>query len=112
MMGRLLRILPLLVAAIFTVPHAQADDLQNNKAHEAGMRLGIQGISATLGEDDPRILFILPWQPPSLPRRPRAELDDHAPSLEQPVDPLALGNHRRFRESLDPMTLNPQGIQP
>lgn len=112
MMKRLLLTLPLWVVAMFSLPQAQADNSQNTEADQAGIRLGIQGISATRGEDDPRILFILPWQPPTLPRRPRAELDDRAPSLEEPVNPLALGNHRRFRDTLDPMTLNPQGIQP
>ncbi|WP_372985167.1 hypothetical protein [Marinobacter sp.] len=74
--------------------------------------LEIAGISATTGEDEPRILYILPWQPPSLPRRPRAELEDQAPELEQPLDPMAVERHRRFRNTLDPMTLDPQGIQP
>lgn len=74
--------------------------------------LEIAGISATTGEDEPRILFILPWQPPTLPRRPRAELEDRAPELEQPLDPMAVERHRKFRNTLDPMTLDPQGIRP
>ncbi|MFO7528795.1 MAG: hypothetical protein R6W86_08350 [Marinobacter sp.] len=74
--------------------------------------LEIAGISATTGEDEPRILFIMPWQPPSLPRRPRAELEDRAPELEQPLDPMAVERHRGFQNTLDPMTLDPQGIQP
>ncbi len=74
--------------------------------------LGISGISATTGEDEPRILFILPWQPPSLPRRPRADLEDLAPELEQPLDPMVVERHRRFRHTLEPMTFDPQGTQP
>lgn len=85
---------------------------ENTTPEKARATLEIAGISATTGEDEPRILFILPWQPPSLPRRPRAELEDRAPELEQPVDPMAEERHRRFRNILDPMTLDPQGIQP
>lgn len=74
--------------------------------------LEISGIAATTGEDEPRILFILPWQPPSLPRRPRAELEARAPELEEPLDPLAVERHRKFRSTLDPMIMDSQGIQP
>ncbi|MGF2734963.1 hypothetical protein [Marinobacter sp. DUT-1] len=85
---------------------------ENTTPESARATLEIAGISATTGEDEPRILFILPWQPPSLPRRPRAELEDRAPELEQPLDPMAVERHRRFRNTLDPMTLDPQGIRP
>ena len=101
-----------ILAVALTMSQAHAAESNQKAVDEAAARLGIQGISATRGEDDPRILFILPWQPPSLPRRPRAELDDHAPSLEKSLDPLVLENHLRFRETLDPLMLNPQGIQP
>ena len=33
------------------------------------VRLSVEGLSASLGEDEPRVLYILPWQAPSLPRR-------------------------------------------
>ncbi|SFM69012.1 hypothetical protein [Marinobacter pelagius] len=85
---------------------------ENTTPEKERANLEIAGISATNGEDEPRILFILPWQPPSLPRRPRAELEDQAPELEQPIDPMVVERHRRFRNTLDPMTLDPQGIQP
>ena len=91
---------------------ANALAVENAKPRAERATLEIAGISATTGEDEPRILFILPWQPPSLPRRPRAELEDQAPELEQPLDPMAVERHRRFRNTLDPMTLDPQGIQP
>ena len=72
-------------------------------------RLRVEGISASLGEDEPRVLYILPWQPPSLPTRPRAKLDDKEPELIQPVDPMALERHRLFRETLNPLILSPLG---
>lgn len=74
---------------------------------EPAPRLGVEGISASLGEDEPRVLYILPWQAPSLSKRPRAELDDRAPELLAPVDPLALERHRVFRENLNPLILSP-----
>lgn len=73
------------------------------------VRLSVDGISASLGEDEPRVLYILPWQPPSLPKRPRAKLDDTAPELVRPIDPVALERHRLFRENLNPLILSPLG---
>ncbi|MDN6318611.1 MAG: hypothetical protein L0J77_02510 [Marinobacter sp.] len=64
------------------------------------VRLSIDGISASIGEDEPRVLTILPWRAPTLPRRPRAELERSAPELVQPLDPLVLEQHREFRQSL------------
>lgn len=64
--------------------------------------LTVEGIAPLTGDDDPRVLYILPWQPPTMPRRPRAELVDEAPSLVQPVDPWVLEYHRHFRETLNP----------
>ncbi|MDO6442486.1 hypothetical protein [Marinobacter sp. 2_MG-2023] len=61
---------------------------------------GIEGISASMGEDEPRVLNILPWRAPTLPRRPRAELENTAPELVQPLDPLVLERHREFRQNL------------
>lgn len=72
------------------------------------VRLEVEGISASAGEDDPRVLFILPWRAPSLPRRPRADLDDSVPRLVQPVNPEALERHRVFRETLNPLILSPE----
>lgn len=69
--------------------------------------LTVAGISASAGEDDPRVLYILPWQNPSLPRRPRAELNNHAPNLLEPSLPRALENHRQFRDTLNPLVLEP-----
>lgn len=73
------------------------------------VRLTIDGLSASVGEDDPRVLTILPWQPPTLPRRPRADLDDSAQDLLQPVSPDSLERHRLFRQSLNPLTPGPSG---
>lgn len=64
--------------------------------------LTVAGIAPQTNDDDPRVLYILPWQPPTLPRRPRTRLNDKAPDLKQPVDPLTLERHRYFRNTLDP----------
>ena len=69
--------------------------------------LQVRGLSAGTGEDDPRILYILPWQTPSLPRRPRTELNQQAPELLRPVPQPVLENHRQFRETLNPLVLTP-----
>lgn len=73
------------------------------------VRLSVEGLSASLGEDEPRVLYILPWQAPSLPKRPRADLNDEAPELIRPADPVALERHRLFRENLNPLILSPLG---
>lgn len=88
----------------FLMPGAAAADQTTD---ELASRLSVEGISASLGEDEPRVLYILPWQAPSLPKRPRAELDDQAPELLAPVDPLALERHRVFRDNLNPLILSP-----
>lgn len=64
--------------------------------------LTIEGIAPATGDDDPRVLYILPWQPPTLPRRPRADLNARAPDLLEPLDPVVLERHRRFRQTLNP----------
>lgn len=79
---------------------ASPDD---TKAPAAETRaLTVTGIAPQTNDDDPRVLYILPWQPPTLPRRPRTRLNDRAPELKQPVDPLTLERHRYFRNTLDP----------
>ena len=67
---------------------------------EAGLQ--VAGIARQSNDEDPRVLTILPWQPPSLPVRPRTELRSEAPGLLVPVDPLTLERHRHFRQTLDP----------
>jgi len=74
--------------------------LQEKVQGSQAVRLSIEGISASEGEDEPRVLTILPWRAPTLPRRPRAELDSTASELVQSVDPLVLERHREFRQSL------------
>ncbi|WP_449287159.1 hypothetical protein [Marinobacter sp. PE14] len=97
-----LRVLALAgLQSLLLIP-AQADE-------EEATRLAVEGISASLGEDEPRVLYILPWQAPSLPKRPRADLNNEAPELVRPVDPIALERHRLFRENLNPLILSPVG---
>lgn len=64
--------------------------------------LSIEGISSTSGEDNPGILYILPWQPPTLPRRTREGLDTNASELLEPMDPVVFERHRNFQQSLNP----------
>lgn len=64
--------------------------------------LTVEGITRHTGDDDPGVLYILPWQPPTLPRRTRAELEAGSDELFEPKDPLTLERHRKFRETLNP----------
>lgn len=64
--------------------------------------LTVDGITRHTGDDDPAVLYILPWQPPTLPRRSRAELEAGNEELLEPKDPLTLERHRKFRETLNP----------
>ena len=95
----------LLVLAGALVKPAMADPSSTDES--SGSALQVAGLSASLGNDDPRVLYILPWQNPSLPRRPRAELNKQAPNLLQPSSPRVLENHRQFRDSLNPLVLEP-----
>lgn len=76
-------------------------------AGNSSARLSIEGISANVDEDEPRVLTILPWRAPTLPRRPRAELESIAPELVEPLDALVLERHRAFRQNLN--VANPGG---
>lgn len=90
----------LLTPAVCTA--SAADDGAEGVSAQQGEleRLSIEDISASVGEDEPRVLTILPWRAPTLPRRPRAELQRSAPELVQPLDPVVLEQHREFRQSL------------
>jgi hypothetical protein len=96
--------LSVVVAGLIVLAPVGAEASPDDTVH-----LSVDGISASLGEDEPRVLYILPWQAPSLPKRPRAKLDDTAPELMQPADPVALERHRLFRETLNPLILSPFG---
>ena len=65
--------------------------------------LSIDGISPTSGEDNPGIVYILPWQPPTLPRRSGAALETNAAELLEPMDPVVFDRHQNFQQSLNPV---------
>ena len=74
-----------------------------SRAADTTVALGVEGINRHTGDDDPGVLYILPWQPPTLPRRSRAELDAGSEELLEPKDPLTLERHRTFRKTLSPL---------
>ena len=78
-----------------------------DRANQQGAVLQVDGLSASVGEDNPRVLYILPWQAPTLPRRPRVSLQAEFPDLTGPSDPGALERYRVFRNTLDPLILSP-----
>lgn len=85
----------LLALQSFMLPHALATESET-------VALTVEGITRHTGDDEPAVLHILPWQPPTLPRRSRAELEAGNDELLEPKDPLTLERHRRFRETLNP----------
>ncbi len=107
-------LLTLLSPVVWAVSNVE-DEGQGNKVLQEkvkgsqAVRLSVEGISASAGEDEPRVLTILPWRAPTLPRQPRTELDSTAAELVQPVDPLVLERHREFRQSLG---ITPPGGRP
>lgn len=108
--GVLALLSPVVCAVSEVEDEVQGDKALQEKAQGSHtVRLSIEGISASAGEDEPRVLTILPWRAPTLPRRPRAELDSTAAELVQPLDPYVLERHREFRQSLD---ITPPGGQP
>lgn len=96
LMNLVILMTPALCAASEPENVMRGDEVHKDKT----VRLSIEGISASMGENEPRVLNILPWRAPTLPRRPRAELENTAAELVQPLDPLVLEYHREFRQSL------------
>ena len=82
---------------------SNASEAVVSQAADNTVTLGVEGINRHTGDDDPGVLYILPWQPPTLPRRSRAELDAGSEELLEPKDPLTLERHRTFRETLNPL---------
>ncbi len=64
--------------------------------------INVRGITDGSTEDNPGVLYILPWQPPTLPRRTREALDSDAPELREPLDPTVFQRHRNFQHSMNP----------
>ncbi|MEP1216083.1 MAG: hypothetical protein ABJM11_21190 [Marinobacter sp.] len=91
----LMTVTGLTVFLIAMSPQSLANDAET-------VALTVDGITRHTGDDDPAVLYILPWQPPTLPRRTRAELEAGNDELLEPKDPLTLERHRRFRETLNP----------
>ncbi|SFM54586.1 hypothetical protein [Marinobacter zhejiangensis] len=95
----LLAMLALGAALVSADPVVDEDDAGGGETVSA---LTVEGISAQPGDDDPRVLYILPWQAPTIPRRPRSELSSEMPELMTPIDPVVFERHRNFRETLNP----------
>jgi len=89
----------------FAAAQAEAEPVQATPDSGSAMEtvaLSIDGISSTSGEDSPGVVYILPWQPPTLPRRTRGALEPNASALLEPVDPVVFERHQNFQQSLNP----------
>lgn len=70
--------------------------------------LKVEGIAIRAADESPRVLHILPWQPPTIRRSEREPLSSAAGNLLEPVNPEAFYHHRVFRRTLDPGRLSEQ----
>lgn len=99
-----LKVASLMVCLAALPPHVLAAKAEPGTppSNSDTVALTVEGITPHTGDDDPGVLYILPWQPPTLPRRSRAELEAGSEELLEPKDPLTLERHRKFRETLNP----------
>lgn len=96
------RALQAFVVLTLALPATVLAQAENGPAVET-VALSVEGISSNSGEDNPGILYILPWQPPTLPRRARGALETNAPELLEPMDPVVFERHQNFQQSLNPV---------
>lgn len=67
----------------------------------------VEGTRIHASEEEPRVLNIVPWQPPTLSRRERQELAlPGAEAVLQPLDVDAMRTHRHFRQTLDVLNVD------
>lgn len=75
----------------------------------------VEGTSIHANEEEPRVLHIVPWQPPTLARRERTPPElSGVETLLRPIDVEAFRTHRRFRQTLDILNVDrsgPCGVQ-
>lgn len=100
------RVLDVVVLLVMASAAVRAADVIDERAGTPDSPTGqpeVAGFAEFPGNDeDPRVLYILPWQAPTLPRKVDISLSAEAPDLLQPVDPEALERHRLFRQTLNP----------
>lgn len=90
---------------VFAANAPSAEEPEVKEKDQAGTRtaLTVEGISVQGDDDYPRVLNILPWQPPTVSRRAHDPLRLEGEGLLEPVDPEAMQRHRQFRKTLDPL---------
>ncbi|PVY78282.1 hypothetical protein C8D92_102322 [Tamilnaduibacter salinus] len=71
------------------------------RGSDARKALRVEGIAIRAADESPRVLHILPWQPPTIRRNEREPLSPRAGNLLETVDPEAFRRHRSFRRTLD-----------
>jgi hypothetical protein len=70
----------------------------------------VEGTSIHANEEEPRVLHIVPWQPPTLRRRDRQALSlPGTEELLRPIDVEAFRTHRHFRQTLDVLNVDRNG---
>ena len=84
-----------------TVALAAADS-SSTMAQERQALTEVEGISVRGSDEQPKVLHIVPWKPPTLQRRAKPELrTDSVETVLEPINPEALRTHRHFRNTLD-----------
>ncbi|WP_148862613.1 hypothetical protein [Marinobacter fonticola] len=92
------------LAPVWAANTVTTEEKASADATTAGNRtvLTVRGISVQGDDDYPRVLNILPWQPPTISRRARNPLRLDDEGLLEPADPNAMEGHRQFRQTLNP----------
>lgn len=99
-----MKIVPFALAVmVFAIATETAASETDKEPATETVALNIEGISSTSGEDNPGILYVLPWQPPALPRRTREGLSINAAEFLEPVNPGVFERHQNFQQSLNPV---------
>jgi hypothetical protein len=99
-------LIPAFAALVLSSPAFASESSESDSAMET-VALGIEGISSASSEDSPGVVYILPWQPPTLPRRTRDALEVDARGLREPMDPVVFDRHQAFHQSLNPTADSP-----
>jgi len=99
-------LIPVFSALVLSAAAYASESSDAGSAMET-VALSIEGISSTSSEDSPGVVYILPWQPPTLPRRTRDALEVDARGLREPMDPVVFDRHQAFHQSLNPTADSP-----
>lgn len=74
-----------------------------HSGHLYAQEAAIQGIAIKASDEYPKVLNIIPWQAPVMPRRGKAELSLEMDELLEPLNARASLAHQDYRKTLAPL---------